>query len=124
VLGLWDAFNRGGVGQMLPLVDERTEWVPLSAEGRVLRGRQEIAAFFEALAAAGQRLEARPYAVEDHGPCVLVSASLRQAEAAGFAERTVHYVFTFEADRLRRASGHRTREEADEELARWRGTPG
>src|SRR4051794_643679 len=124
VLGLWEAFNRGGVGQMLPLVDERTEWLPLSAEGRVLRGREEIAAFFEALAAAGQRLESRPYAVEDHGPCVLVSASLRQAEAGGFAERTVHYVFTFEADRLRRASGHRTREEADEELARCRQTPG
>ncbi len=123
VLALWDAFNRGGVGQMLPLVDEHTEWLPVSGQGRILRGRQEIAAFFEALDAAGQRIESRPYAFEDHGPCVLVSASLRQAQPVGFAESTVHYVFSFEGDRLRRASGHRTREEADEELERCKAAP-
>ena len=51
---LWRAWAGGGVEALLAHVDDDAEWAP-HAEGRVLRGADELRAFWADVAARGER---------------------------------------------------------------------
>jgi anti-anti-sigma factor len=103
---LWDAYVRGGVEGVLATIDDQTEWVPQSGDGRVLRGRAEVARHFAELDRRGTTVQAEPYAFERHGSAVLVAAWLRIADADGLRDSQLHYLFELRDGRIARASAH------------------
>ena len=109
---LWRAFVTGGLPRVLDLVDDDVVWAPASADGLVLRGRDELLAWSEDNRRRGRRVDAQIYALEQRGDAVVVAAHLRIRENGGEALRQVHWVYRFADGRLRRAEAFATREEA------------
>ena len=110
---LWDAFARDGVEAVVHLVGEDAELAPYTAEGRVLRGRQEVLEFFADRAASAGRLEVTPYSFEERGECVLVHGRVRESRPGRFAESQAWWVFDVRDGEVRRATAHRTRSAAE-----------
>ena len=72
------------------------EFRPYLGAGRVLRGADEIRAFFGEQFASGTELRLRPTSFEDHGNEVLVKGSLRVGRpTGGFAETQICWTFRF-----------------------------
>jgi ketosteroid isomerase-like protein len=109
---LWRAFVDGGVPSVIELVDEDVVWVPASAEGQVLRGREALLAWDRENRRRGRRVDAHVYALEQRGEAVLVAARVRVREAERQVARQVHWLYRFSEGRLRRAESFDSREEA------------
>jgi ketosteroid isomerase-like protein len=94
-----------GLEALLSRAHESTEFRPYVAEGRVLRGPDEVRAFFREQAAAGTTLAARPTSFEERGDEVVVTGSLRVLRpAGGFAETQVRWIYRFREGRLDEAT--------------------
>ena len=109
---LWAAFARGGVEEAVALVADDVEWAPHSADGVVLRGRDELAEWARAFAASGRRIEAHPYAFDRRDDCVVVSGFLRVTDGDEVTERHMHWMYRFGERGLARAEAHTSREAA------------
>jgi ketosteroid isomerase-like protein len=116
VRGLWSAWERHGLEAMLALTPPDVEWQPVASDGRVLRGAEEVRAFWARQEAGGIREQAVPYRFEEQGDVVLVAGSLRQFAAHGWSDSQPVWGFFFEDGRLRRAVGFRSRAEAREAM--------
>src|SRR5687767_7674563 len=86
VRDMWTAWERHGLEGMLAMVPPDVEWRPVAAGGKVLRGNDEIRAFWDREQAAGKREQAVAYRFEQDGDCVLVSGSLRQFAPHGWSD--------------------------------------
>jgi ketosteroid isomerase-like protein len=105
VRALWAAFQSGGVEQVLHLVDDDAEWLPLAADGTVLRGREQLRSHFERMASAGQQMDAIPHSFRARGDLVLVSGTMRMSSSQGLEEQTAHWLYWLRDGRLVRAEG-------------------
>jgi ketosteroid isomerase-like protein len=112
VRDLWAAFGRGGIEATLDEADDGVEWLPSAADGRVLRGHEELRDWARSLRTEGRTLTAHVYAIEERGETVLVAGHLRVDDGAAIADRQMHWLYLFEDGRLRRAESFTTREEA------------
>ncbi len=111
VRSLWAVIADGGLEAALELTDPGVEWKPHAAGGRVLTS-QELLQFFKEFQGERQLLEARPYSFHAHGDLVLASGSFRLRGRDRMSEFQIHFVYEFEAGRLRRATSYATRGEA------------
>jgi hypothetical protein len=94
-----------GMERLLSRAHEATEFRPYVAEGQVLRGPDEVRAFFSRQQTEGRTLTARPSSFEERGEEIVVIGSLRVARpAGGFAETQVKWVYRFRAGRLEEAT--------------------
>ena len=72
------------------------EFTPYVGGGRVLKGADEIRAFYRDQLAAGTELSLRPTSFEAHGNEVVVKGSLRIGRpTGGFAETQMSWTFRF-----------------------------
>ena len=109
VRDLWDAFETqgaiAGLEKLLEHCDEDVEFRPYAANGTVLRGAEEIRAFFRERQSAGEKLHARPWSFEEHGDCVEVAGSIRLIRADGsLADAQVRWSYAFKDGRVIRAA--------------------
>jgi ketosteroid isomerase-like protein len=94
-----------GMERLLSRAHEATEFRPYVAEGRVLRGPDEVRAFFSRQRSEGRSLTATPSTFEERGDEIVVIGSLRVARpAGGFAEAQVKWIYRFRDGRLDEAS--------------------
>ena len=82
------------------------EFAPYIGEGRVLRGPDEVRAFYRGQLESGTVLTARPSTIEEYGDEVVVNGSLRVLRpAGGFAESQISWTYRFRDGRLQEARG-------------------
>jgi hypothetical protein len=116
---LWDAWERGGVQALRPLVTADLEWEPWGATG-ALRGYDGLVAW-----SAAQSGDAVPtvtaHSWEAHGDCALTRGSLRVYRGNGFIDVQPSWVWFFRGDHLVRAASFASREEALAAIARHQG---
>jgi ketosteroid isomerase-like protein len=80
------------------------EFSPYLASGQVLRGPDEIRAFYRGQLEAGTSLVPRPSSFEERGDEVVVNGSLRVVRATGgFAESQISWTYRFRDGRLQEA---------------------
>jgi ketosteroid isomerase-like protein len=95
-------FAAGDHDAMFAEMPDDVIWEPYGA-GAPLVGTRAVREYFARQPA--QRTQAHPYSFEQLGPCVLVSGSLRVAEAGELAELQLAWLYVFDGDgRLRRAT--------------------
>jgi hypothetical protein len=82
------------------------EFTPYVGAGQVLRGADEVRAFFRGQLEGGTALVARPTSFEEDGDDVVVNGSLRIVRASGgFAESQISWRYRFRDGRLQEAHG-------------------
>jgi len=111
VRDLWDAWAVGGLEALLSHVDDDAEWEPY-ATGRVLRGSDELRAFWADVVARGERREPTLYRVERHGDVVISTGALRIVREGHLTESQLAWVHVFAGGRLRSTTAYDTRAEA------------
>jgi ketosteroid isomerase-like protein len=80
------------------------EFAPYVAAGVVLRGADEVRAFYRDQIESGTVLTARPSSIEEDGDEVVVNGSLRvQQPTGGFAESQLSWTYRFRDGRLQEA---------------------
>jgi hypothetical protein len=80
---------------------EGTEFRLYAAEGRVLRGPEEVRAFFESRAEEGTELSVRPASFEERGDIVTVNGTVRLGRpGGGLVESQISWTFRFSDGRL------------------------
>lgn len=93
-----------GVEALLRHAHRRTEFRPYSAAGDVLRGPDEVRAFFRERMAEGQQMTLRPASFEEAGDEVAVNGSLRMVRpGGGFSESQIRWTYRFRAGVLEEA---------------------
>jgi anti-sigma B factor antagonist len=120
VRDLWRAHAVGGLDAVLDVAGDDVIWQPYVAEGRVLRGSAELREAFAALAADGVRVEATLDDIEEHGPAVLATGTLRVHRKGAVEETTRCWAYHFRDGRLRRQTTYADRDEAVETLTALR----
>jgi hypothetical protein len=105
----WEVLESEGLlastERMLEHAHEDIELRTYMAEGRVLRGADEIRKFIQAELADGATLHASPWNFEEDGDNVIVSGSLRiQRRDASIADAQLRWTYTFGEGRLAAAS--------------------
>ena len=105
---VWDTVAEEGVGAAFDCLllhsHEDVEFQPYSAgDDRVLRGADEIRAFFQDVEARGVSIRLRPRQFDEDGDRVLVAGSIRVVRPDGsFAETMVRWTYAFRDDQLER----------------------
>jgi ketosteroid isomerase-like protein len=94
VRGLWRAFARGGIEDVLEIADEDVVWIPY--DGTVLKGHEDLKSWWRRRAAQAGTSVATAHSFTDFGDHVLVYGHV---EASG-SEARVFWVYTFTEDRL------------------------
>jgi hypothetical protein len=102
---LWRRFTERGLDAVLEIVPDDVVWEPLAAEGRVLRGPDELREHLARLEREGRPNRAESYAFEEVGDTVIVTGSMRQFHEHGFHDRQPAWVYWFSEDRLVRVVG-------------------
>jgi hypothetical protein len=102
---LWNAFESGGVMKMAELIPPDVTWRPLEAGGRVLRGTDDLSAFWSSREVEMPTLRM----FHGHGDDVLVEAEYGHNNGS---ERTVWLLYRFHGDRLIEAIGFPDKAEA------------
>ncbi len=106
-----DAFERldedglaAAIEHMLDHARADVEFLPYVGAGKVLRGPDQVRAFYRGQLEAGMSLVARPSSYEDRGDEVFVNGSLRVVQpTGGFAERQLSWTYRFREGRLQEA---------------------
>jgi ketosteroid isomerase-like protein len=98
VRGLWRAFERGGIDNVLKIVDEDVEWIPYGGEGRTFRGRDGLRRFMRDRDAHSTDVVAEPYGYGDYGENVIVYGHISR----GDEDQRVFWVYRFRDGKLRR----------------------
>jgi SnoaL-like domain len=85
-----------GIERLLRDAHPDLEFRPYLAAGRVLRGADEVRAFFREQLAAGTELTVRPASFDEQGDEVVVNGSLRVGRpSGGFAESQISWTYRF-----------------------------
>lgn len=110
VKGAFDVLDEGGleaaIEHLLSHAHPDVEFSPYVAGGQVLRGPDEVRAFYRGQLESGTSLVPRPSTFEDCGDDVVVNGSLRVVRAAGgFAESQITWTYRFRDGRLQEARG-------------------
>jgi hypothetical protein len=105
---IWSVFERDGLiastEALLARCHADAELRPYSAEGRTLRGADEVREFIASQTAAGASWHAIPWTFEERGDTVVVTGSLRVHRPDGsIADAQLRWRFTFRGDRIARA---------------------
>jgi ketosteroid isomerase-like protein len=103
-----DAFEVLGEGGLEAALDHLlshahadVEFHPYVGAGQVLRGPNEVRAFYRGQLEAGTSLVLRPSSFEDNGDEVVVNGSLRVVRpSGGFAESQLSWTYRFRDGRL------------------------
>jgi ketosteroid isomerase-like protein len=112
VRSLWDAFNAGGVEGVLELTDPDTVWQPHSAEGRTLRGHDDLRAWFAELEDRGARIVAYADSYESVEGHVLVHGRLRLEDFRSVSDANLWWLFGVAGGRVKTARSFTNRDEA------------
>jgi ketosteroid isomerase-like protein len=92
------------VERLLSRAHASFEFRPYLAADRVLRGADEVRAFFREQLAAGTRLSLRPTSFEEDGEQIVVLGSLRVVRpTGGFSESQLRWTYRFRDGLLRDA---------------------
>jgi len=111
---LWQAFNRGGVDEMLAVIHEDVEWHTYRGSDSVYRGHDGIRRYYQDVAGEVTSASAVDYSIREIGETVLVSGSLQTFEAGGaLAQRQIHYVYWVRDGKIARAASFARREDAE-----------
>jgi len=87
--------------QLLELCDEDVEARPYTADGRVLRGTDEVRRFFAEAVEDGTRIKSRAHAFTREGDEIAVRGSIRVTRPDGsFAEAQVRWYHRFRDGRI------------------------
>ena len=110
VKGAFDVLDEGGleaaVEHLLKHAHDDVEFSPYVAPGQVLRGPDEVRAFYRGQLAAGTAFVARPSSFEESGDDVVVNGSLRVVRSTGgFAESQISWTCRFRDGRLQMVRG-------------------
>lgn len=71
---------------------------PHSAQGRVLKGRDELRAFWEGFSDQGGQLRAGAYSITEEGDSVVVSGWMRTIREGRLADTQSRWVYRFDED--------------------------
>lgn len=90
-----------GIERMLAQAHPDFEFSPYLGAGRVLRGADEVRAFFREQLAAGTSVTLRPASFEEASDEVVVKGSVRVVRpAGGFSESQITWTYRFREGRL------------------------
>jgi SnoaL-like protein len=93
-----------GIERLLSTAHSDFEFRPYLAGGRVLRGADEVRAFFREQHAAGTALTLRATSFEEHGDEVVVQGSVRVGRpSGGFSESQLTWTYRFRDGLLQEA---------------------
>jgi ketosteroid isomerase-like protein len=106
----FEVLGEGGVEaaveHLLRHSHDDVELAPYVGAGVVLRGPDEVRAFFRGQIEAGTVMTARPTSIEECGDEVVVNGSLRVVRSAGgFAESQISWTYRFRDGLLQEARG-------------------
>jgi ketosteroid isomerase-like protein len=104
----FEVLGEGGVEaaieHLLKHSHDDVEFAPYVGAGVVLRGPDEVRAFYRGQIESGTVLTARPSSIEDYGDEVVVNGSLRvERSTGGFAESQLSWTYRFRDGRLQEA---------------------
>jgi ketosteroid isomerase-like protein len=108
-----DAFEALDVDGVLAAIEhllnhshDDVAFAPYVGAGQVLRGPDEVRAFYRGQLESGTAFSARPSSFEECGDDVVVNGSLRvERPTGGFAESQIRWTYTFREGRLQEARG-------------------
>ncbi len=109
---MYDAYMTRGLEAFLQWLDDDVELRPHTGGGRVLRGPDEVRAFYAERARLGERMESTVYDIEAHGDCVVLTGALRITRRGRLTESQLAWVYAFRDGRLRSATSYATRADA------------
>ena len=93
-----------GIEALLALSHPDVELSPYFADGRTLRGADEVREFFSERRASGANLHASPWRFEEHGDDVIVSGSIRvHRDDGSIADAQLSWCYSFRGDRIANA---------------------
>src|ERR671918_3178773 len=106
----FDVLSEGGleaaIEHLLSHSHDDVEFAPYVGAGVVLRGPDEVRAFYRGQIEAGTVLTARRSSIEECGDEVFVNGSLRVLRSTGgFAESQISWTYRFRDGRLQEARG-------------------
>jgi ketosteroid isomerase-like protein len=110
VKGAFEALDESGleaaIEHLLNHAYADVEFHPYVGAGRVLRGPDEVRAFYRGQIEAGTVYTARPSSIEECGDEVVVNGSLRVLRSTGgFAESQITWTYRFRDGRLQGVRG-------------------
>jgi ketosteroid isomerase-like protein len=106
----FEVLGEGGleaaIEHLLKHSHDDVEFAPYMGAGVVLRGPDEVRAFFRGQIEAGTGMTARPTSIEERGDEIVVNGSLRVVRATGgFAESQLSWTYRFRDGLLQEARG-------------------
>jgi ketosteroid isomerase-like protein len=85
-----------GLEALLEVAHDDCEFRPYIAAGEVIRGHDEIRAYYQEAIAAGTDMRMRPTSFEEVGDRVVVNGSMRVGRpSGGFAESQISWTYRF-----------------------------
>jgi ketosteroid isomerase-like protein len=110
VKGAFEALDEGGleaaIEHLLTHAHADVEFGPYAGAGRVLRGADEVRAFYRGQLESGTVYMARPTSIEESGDDIVVNGSLRVLEpTGGFAESQISWTYRFRDGLIQQARG-------------------
>jgi ketosteroid isomerase-like protein len=106
----FDVLDEGGleaaIEHLLSHSHDDVEFAPYLGDGVVLRGADEVRAFYRGQIESGTVITARPSSIEERGDEVVVNGSLRVLRpTGGFAESQISWTYRFRDGLLQEARG-------------------
>jgi ketosteroid isomerase-like protein len=106
----FDVLSESGVEaaieHLLSHSHDDVEFAPYLGDGLVLRGPDEVRAFYRGQVESGTVLTARPSSIEECGDDIVVNGSLRVLRpTGGFAESQISWTYRFRDGRLQELRG-------------------
>jgi hypothetical protein len=108
VKAVWQVYERegqeAGMEALIEASDEAVEFRPYGAGDAVLRGAEELRAFYARTANEGAKVEAKAYEFGERDGAVVVEGWVRVTRAGGgLADAQVRWVYTFRDGKITRA---------------------
>jgi ketosteroid isomerase-like protein len=98
-----DGFE-AGLEALLGRAHEDCEFRPYIADGRALRGHDEVRRYYGEAIAAGEEMRLNPTSFHEEGDAIVVHGSIRVARpSGGFAETQISWTYRFRDGRLAEA---------------------
>ena len=93
-----------GLEALLAVAHDDCAFRPYIADGKVIRGHDQIRAYYHDAIAAGTDMKMRPSSFEEVGDRVVVKGSMRVGRpSGGFAESQISWTYKFRDGRLAEA---------------------
>jgi ketosteroid isomerase-like protein len=103
---LFESFARQDLDAVIEIFDPEVEFKPLSGQGRVYHGREQVRGYFEDLAARGGQIEATSHQFIEKDDFVVVLGSYRLRDPAGFTDSSAAWVMKLRDGSIVESSGY------------------